>query len=240
MLCPGDGDGDVLPVRHAKVRLMFAAGTGWVSQLSDWLDRVSGHWWFLALIALIAVIDSVIPIVPSETAVIIGGVAAGSGHYSLWWVIGVAAFGAFVGDNLAYEIGRTAGPWFERRAARKPKFRKRLDWAHAQISKRGGLLLITARFIPGGRTALTVTSGVTHQKRWWFIRWIALAAAIWASYAALLGYVGGRAFQDDHTKAFVAALIIGVSATVAIEVVRNRLERRRTERDKLEGDGAKT
>ena len=216
---------------------MFAAGTIWVTQLTDWLDRISGHWWFLAIIAGIAIVDSLIPIVPSETAVIIGGVAAGAGHYSLWWVIGVAAFGAFIGDNLAYEVGHSAGPWFERREQRKRKTRNRLDWAHEQIHRRGGLLLITARFIPGGRTALTISCGLTHQKRWWFVRWIALAVLIWASYAALLGYVGGRAFQHDHTKAFLAALIIGVAATVLIEVVRRQFGRHVRVSNDGEGDG---
>ena len=35
----------------------------------------------------------------------------------------------------------------------------------AQINDRGGLLLITARFIPGGRTAVTIASGITRQSR---------------------------------------------------------------------------
>ena len=48
-----------------------------ISDLTDWLDDVSGEWWFLLVIFGIAFLDSVIPIVPSETAVILGGVAAG-------------------------------------------------------------------------------------------------------------------------------------------------------------------
>jgi len=51
------------------------AANGVISSLTDWLDRVSGNWWFLAVILIIALLDSVIPIVPSETTVIIGGVS---------------------------------------------------------------------------------------------------------------------------------------------------------------------
>ena len=33
--------------------------------------------------------------------------------------------------------------------------------------------------------------------------WIAIASVIWATYAALLGYAFGAAFEDDHTIAFL-------------------------------------
>ena len=62
------------------------------------------------------------------------------------------------------------------------------------------MLLVTARFIPGGRTTLTLASGLTHQPRNWFAGWIAVAAILWATYGALLGYFGGKAFEDNHTR----------------------------------------
>ena len=197
---------------------MIAAGLA--SDFTGWLDRVSSHWWFLAVILLIALADSVIPVVPSETCVIIGGVAAGTGHYPIWAVIPVAAVGAALGDNLAYQLGHSAGPWFERRAARKEKTRVRLEWTKRQIVERGGLLLVTARFIPGGRTILTLSCGITKQPRRWFVRWVALAALLWATYGSLLGFVGGRAFKDNHTKAFVVAFGAALGATAVIEAVR--------------------
>ena len=87
------------------------AANGVISSLTDWLDRVSGNWWFLAVIFIIALLDSVIPIVPSETTVIIGGVAAssaGAASYNVVFVIIAGAIGAFLGDNLSYQIGRRA------------------------------------------------------------------------------------------------------------------------------------
>lgn len=191
-----------------------------VTDLTDWLDRVSENWWFLIVILVIAYLDSVIPAVPSETCVIIGGIAAGLGAYPVGLVIVAGAVGAFTGDNTAYLIGRRAGPWFERRAERKEKTRLRLMWAKQQIRVRGGILLVTARFIPGGRTVLTLSSGITRQPHGWFVRWTALAAIIWATYAALLGYAGGRAFKDNHTAAFLVAFAAAITVTLVIELVR--------------------
>lgn len=200
---------------------------GAFKDLSDWLNDFSGNWYFLLIIFGVAFFDSVVPIVPSETTVIIGGVAAGSGLQPLWAVIVCGAVGAFLGDNTAYVIGARLSGWIRRQAAKKPKRQLRLEWATEQIRTRGGLLLVTARFIPGGRTALTISSGITHQPRRWFMGWIAIAVIIWASYAALLGYIGGKAFEDDHTTAFLIAFGSALGINVVIELVRHFRTRHR-------------
>jgi membrane protein DedA with SNARE-associated domain len=201
---------------------------GILTDLTDWLERISSHWWFLVLIGVIAFLDSVVPVVPSETCVIIGGVASSRGTQSLVLVIVVAALGAFLGDNTAYQLGHRASDRLRRRAERKPKFATRLAWAREQIRRRGGLLLITARFIPGGRTALTLSCGITNQRRSWFVRWIVVATVIWATYAALLGRIGGEAFKDDHTKAFVLAFALAISTNILIEIARHIHHKRKT------------
>lgn len=191
-----------------------------VTDFTDWLADVSGAWWFLILIVVIAFLDSVVPIVPSETTVILGGIAAGLGTQELWLVILLGATGAFLGDNFAYELGKRAGPWIERTYGKRPKGAARLAWARGQLEARGALLLITGRFIPGGRTVLTLSSGITGQPRRRFVIAIAIAACIWATYAAVLGYSFGDRFKDNHTKAFVLAFIAALSVTVLIELVR--------------------
>lgn len=218
---------------------MRAAQLGFLDGVIDWLgdftDKLgdwAGNWWFLGVIFIIAVLDSVIPVVPSETTVIIGGVAVATGTapYPLLAVIAAGAAGAFIGDNMAFSIGRHWSDAFERRAQRKPKFAAKLVWAREQIADRGGLLLITARFIPGGRTAITIASGITRQPRAWFVRWTFIAAAIWATYAAGLARLVGEPFKDDHAKAFWIAFGTALGINIAIEIVRHfRLKRAKRE-----------
>ena len=191
-----------------------------ITDLTDRLDEFSANWWFLLVIFVVALLDSVIPIVPSETLVIVGGVAAGQGHHPIVLVIVAGATGAFIGDNLAYAIGHRFSGAINRWADRKMTRRVRFDAAARQIRVRGGLLLITARFIPGGRTILTVSCGVTKQPRGWFVGWIVVAAVIWASYAGLLGFFFGQAFEDDHTLAFWLAFAAALGVTGLIELVR--------------------
>ena len=87
-----------------------------------------------------------------------------------------------------------------------------------------------ARFIPGGRTLLTLTCGITGQPRQWFMRWIGVAASVWALYATMLGFVGGRTFQDNHTKAFLVAFATAIAVTGLNELVRTVWKRARRRR----------
>jgi len=204
---------------------MLAAGPfGWIgdrfSELSDWIAEVSDQWWFVCVIFTVAMLDSVIPIVPGETTVIAGGVAAGTGDQRLLLVILAGALGAFVGDNIAYTIGNRFKGRVNAWAERKPERAARLESAANQIHKRGGMLLITARFIPGGRTILTVSSGITDQPRRWFAGWVAIAGLVWASYAAILGYLFGQAFEDNHAVAFWLAFGTALGLTAIVELIR--------------------
>jgi membrane-associated protein len=212
---------------------------GGVTAVFDALEAFSGLWWFPFVIFAVAVVDSVVPVVPSETTVIIGGVAAGLGNQPLGVVIAAGMAGAFLGDNLAYQLGFSAGPLLRRTVFRGERGRRRLDWATRQLRTRGGTLLFTARFVPGGRTATTLSSGATHQPRGRFALFVGAAAAVWATYGALLGFLGGRAFAHDHARAFLVAFGTALAATLGIEAFRHLRARgraRAVERPADDGD----
>ncbi len=197
-----------------------------ISDVLDWLETISTSPWFYLAIFTVAYLDSIAPIVPGETTVILGGIAAGQDELLLPVVIACGAVGAFLGDTTAYLIGRKASGPLQRRFLSSDTWQERLRAAERQLAKRGGLLLITARFIPGGRTAVTLSSGITERPYPWFGRWVAIAGLIWASYAAGLGFVAGERFKDNHTTAFLVAFGAAIGITVLIEVVRWLRERR--------------
>jgi membrane protein DedA with SNARE-associated domain len=183
--------------------------------------------WAYVVVLLFAVVDAVLPVAPSETAVITAGVVAVSGDLSLPVVIAAAAVGAFAGDNLAYGIGRRYGTRVTDRFFRGEKAKRRLDWASTKLEERGGELIAVARFIPGGRTAVTLTAGLTRFPWRRFAVFDAIAALIWAGYAALLGYFGGQAFEHQPWKGLLVALGIAFAVTLGTELVRWLLRRRR-------------
>jgi membrane-associated protein len=182
-------------------------------------EYVSGSPWTYAFLFGIAALDVIFPLVPSETSVILGGVLAATGDLSLFGVILCAAGGAILGDNIAYVIGRTAG---HRVAARffTGERQKRLDWAEKQIQERGGYLIIVARFIPAGRTVVTLACGLLEMRWHRFIAFDIAAGVLWASYAALLGYVGGRTFERNPLYGFLIAFAVALAITGGVELFR--------------------
>src|SRR3954470_14537343 len=188
------------------------------------IDLLSTPWSY-AVVLGIAALDAVVPVVPSETLAITGGVLAGVGELSLGTMIAAASIGAFVGDSSMYLIGRTVGPGAREWLFRGDRSRRALAWAEKQLDERGWYLILIARFVPGGRTATTFTAGMVRFPPAVFFPMDAIAAVAWASYAVLLGYYGGRMFEQRPLLALGVAIAIAFAVTVVVELVR-RLRRR--------------
>jgi membrane-associated protein len=194
--------------------------------LNNLIDLLTGSMWTYPLLFAICAGDAVLPALPSETAMIVCGIQAARGQLSLAAVLVVGAAGAFTGDNSSYALGRYVGQPVVDRFFSGERARKRLDWARSFLGERGSYVLVVARFIPGGRTATTFTSGLVHLK-WMtqFIPYIAIAAVLWASYGALLGYLGGRTFRDQPMLALLLAFGIAGAVGVAAELSRRLREK---------------
>lgn len=193
-------------------------------QFTQMVADASG--WAYAIVFVLALLDALVPIVPSETAVITAGVVAASGDLSLGLIIPAAAAGAFIGDNLAYLIGHRFGARATERFFSSEKARHRMDWAEEQLRERGGELIIVGRFIPGGRTAVALSAGTLGYRWRRFIAFDAVATLAWATYSALLGYYGGKTFESFW--GLVLALTTAFAIAGGIELVRWALRRRRT------------
>ena len=176
-------------------------------------------------------LDAVLPVLPSETVIIAFGVAtAGSTDPRVFLVVACAALGAFTGDNLAYLIGWRFAPWVEARFFSSAKGVARRDWAERSLARFGTALIIVCRFIPGGRTAVTLCCGLVRYPWRRFALATAIAAVVWAGYAFLAGRFGGRAFEDRPLVGFAAAFGGVLLVSAIIEVARRIIAWRRRRR----------
>jgi membrane-associated protein len=190
----------------------------------EFIEPLLSSPWAYAIILGIAALDALVPAVPSEATVITAGVLAGVGDLSLLGIIGAGAAGAFIGDTTSYGTGRLlSGPvnrWLQRSSRRQRESAR----AAGLLERRGPLLIVSGRFIPGGRTAATLTSGVVRYRFKRFLLWAAMAAGLWASYAGLAGYLGGRVFADQPLIALGGAFAVA-AGLVAIVVAAGRIRR---------------
>jgi membrane protein DedA with SNARE-associated domain len=196
-------------------------------------ELMSSPWIYLALFGF-AALDGFFPAIPSETLVVMAGVFAATGEPNLYAVIAAAAVGAFVGDHVSYAFGRGAGGRLMDRAEPGTKRHAMVRWSRKALEERGGLVLVVARYVPGGRTAVTLTMGAVRYPLRHFSAFAALAAASWGAYCALVGYIGGKAFEDNPLKGVVLGIGLALTLTLTVEIVRHRRRKRRKTQPEVE------
>jgi membrane protein DedA with SNARE-associated domain len=100
------------------------------------------------------------------------------------------------------------------------------------LDERGAYIILIARFIPGGRVAVTFSSGYIPTFPWRrFVVYDAVACLLWASYAALLGYFGGKTFENHPWFGLFIALGVALSLGFVVEAIRHVRQRRSAGRD---------
>ena len=183
--------------------------------------------WLLLILFVAAAVDAVFPVVPSEGMVITAGMAAAAGHQNLLLVIVVAMVGSVIGESVCYFLGRGSGPalrrWMRRRDARQAIYEKVSNALHT----RGGLVLMTVRYIPGARMVATLTAGATAYSFKKFIVFTIAGVTIAYTYVAMLGYIGGDAFAHDSLKGLVFSFGLAGVIGLVLETSRRIAGRRK-------------
>jgi membrane-associated protein len=103
---------------------------------------------YLVIFAL-AALDVVFPVLPSESAVILGGVLAWQGRLGVVPLVLAAAAGAIAGDHLSYGLGR----WTHRGGRPQRSHTKAAQvqaWAAQQLDTRGASMCWSPGSCPAG------------------------------------------------------------------------------------------
>lgn len=152
----------------------------------------------LPLLFAVVLLESFGVPLPGETALIAFGILASQGHYSIVWVIAVAAAGAIVGDNLGYwVIGRWGGrALFERWAFLRRYSERFLPAAERLMSRHGGKTVFFGRFITVLRYTAAWVAGIGRMEWWKFLFWNAAGGICWATAVGLVAYYSGHAAAD--------------------------------------------
>ncbi|MDN4612492.1 DedA family protein [Arthrobacter burdickii] len=179
--------------------------------ISDFVLAAAEQPWVYLLVLVCCVVDGFFPPFPSESVVVgLASLVLTQGVLNPWLLILVAALGAFLGDNIAYGIGRGIGTT-RFRWMRRPRMQRSFGWAGDELAKRAASLILVARFIPIGRVAVNLTAGATGYSQRRFVALTALSGTVWAGYSVGIGAVAGTWFQHNH--------LLGVAVAVGIAVV---------------------
>jgi membrane-associated protein len=184
-----------------------------------------------AIAVVLPLLDAVFPALPAETAIVTLGVTTtGTSDVRIVLLVACAALGAFAGDNLGYFVGRRFGPAVARRFFSSPKGVRQRARAEHWLHRFGMTAIVACRFVPGGRTAVTLSCGLIGFPRRRFILATAAAAVIWAAYSFFLGRLGGHAFEQNPWAGLAVALGTTVVLAGLIEAARRIVTRRQPRR----------
>jgi len=174
---------------------------------------------------LVVVLDGFFPPVPSETVVVaLASIGFATGAPNPWLVLLAAALGSFVGDNIAFTIGRRLG--IDRfRFARGPRVAALLDRVRGTLVNRSASTILTARFIPVGRVAVNVLAGSSAFPRRRFVVLSAMSGIGWAAYSVLVGVLAGAWLHDQPLLGAAVAVVAALGIGLVIDRVAQRIGR---------------
>jgi pimeloyl-ACP methyl ester carboxylesterase/membrane protein DedA with SNARE-associated domain len=181
--------------------------------------------WLVLLLAGLATLVS-----EDLTCVAVGGLVA-AGRVPFLPGVLACFFGILLGDVLLFMTGR----WFGGRALVRPPCSwflsaERVARAAAWLERRGPVVILVSRFLPGARLPTYFASGALGTDPWRFTLWFALAGLLWTPALVGLAAALGRAALERllvlREQRLLALLVTVVLAYVLLALGRTLSTRR--------------
>ncbi|MBQ1498523.1 MAG: DedA family protein [Sphingomonas sp.] len=173
-----------------------------------------GYWGIFWLMVL----ENVIPPIPSEAIMSVAGIAVARGKMSLPLVLFAGTAGTVLGNLFWWEIGRRLG--YKRLRPLVDRWGRwlTLDWHEIEklktyFDKWGGPTVLIFRFMPVGRTVISIPAGLMHMPFWRFVGYTAVGSAIWNVILLGGGYALGATIEDieDWVGPTIIAIVAGIA-----------------------------
>ncbi|MBD8043170.1 VTT domain-containing protein [Arthrobacter sp. Sa2BUA2] len=194
-----------------------------MDNINSFVLTYSGAPWVYLVLFACCLLDGFFPPIPSESLVVgLSALIFTASGPNVWLILLAAAAGAFIGDNIAYALGRTLRT--DRfRWMRGARMQRGFVWARKELDKRAVSLILIARFIPVGRVVVNLTAGATRYPRRMFVALTGLSAVLWAAYSVAIGALAGAWFQEHHLLAVVVAVAVALVLGLIIDRIINKL-----------------
>jgi membrane-associated protein len=190
---------------------------------ADWLVRWFGSFVLLGVAAIVFVETGfiVLSFLPGDSLLFTVGLLTATGFipFPIWMTAIVIFVAAFAGDQLAYAIGRKAGPAIFRREQSRFFNPENVERTNAFFVKHGGKSIIIARFLPVFRAFVPVAAGVGRMKYRTFVYYNLIGAFLWGVGLTLLGFFLGQiAFVEEYAEYFIIGIVLLSGVPILVEL----------------------
>ena len=172
----------------------------------------------IAAVALLATVDG-------DVTLVLAGVIAHLGLFSLPAGIAAGGAGAFIGDTVFYTVGRTNMRWIH-----KTRLYRRMGARAESLLYRFGVgQLFAMRLVFGTRIATLVLCGLQGLAFWRFALFDTLSCMAWATLLGLLGFAlsNSAAWLVGEVKSVEVVVAGALIVTVLVIVGLRRLRYQR-------------
>lgn len=169
-----------------------------------WIDTLPA-WIVYAGLGAGAAVENIIPAVPADTFVVVGGFLASLGDLRAGWVFAATWACNVASALLMYHVGHTRGRrFFDVGWGRHMISARQMARVAAFYDRFGTSAIFFTRFLPGLRAVVPVFAGVTHQRLLPVAIPLAVASGIWYGLLVWAGVIAGE--NLDAVQATVAGV----------------------------------
>jgi membrane protein DedA with SNARE-associated domain len=188
-------------------------------------------------LALLMAAETLFPPIPSEAVLPLAGYLVEQRELAFAAVLVTSTAGSVFGAVILYEAARRGGRPFTDRFLRFGRLDPaKLDEAERWFARRGPLVVLAGRCVPGVRSLVSIPAGVLRMPRWQYLLYTAVGSAVWNALLVGAGYALGSKWEAASdvvgplSKPLLAATVVGVAAVLLWRGLRGRRRLARTGR----------
>ena len=171
-------------------------------------------------LALLMLAETVFPPIPSEAVLPLAGYFVESGEFNFVLVLATATAGSVAGAMVLYELARHGGRPFADRFLRVARLDPaKLDHAERWFARRGPLVVLLGRCVPGVRSLVSLPAGLLRMPRWEYLLFTLIGSLVWNAVLVGAGYLLGTQWERVSdvvgalsTPILIAAVVLGAAA----------------------------
>lgn len=190
-----------------------------MSAFIAWTNGVPSALVYLVLAAGAAA-ENVVPAIPADTFVALGGLLAGAGDLDARWVALSTWLANVAGALVVYRLSHAHGAEFFARGWGRSLLRPhQMERMTSFYERFGPPAIFLTRFLPGVRVVVPVFAGATHQPPLRVVPPLAIASGIWYGGLVWLGLWAGQNLEllagvlgRVNRSLAIAGVVVGVAA----------------------------
>lgn len=172
-------------------------------------------------ITLLLLAETVFPPIPSEAILPLAGYLVGTGEFNFVGALLAATAGSVAGAMLLYEAARFGGRPFTLRFLRFARQdESQLDRAEVLFNRRGAVIVLAGRCIPGVRSVVSLPAGLLRMGRTKYFLLTLLGSTVWNTLLIGAGWMLGSRWEEVSSvigplsKPLLALAVIGAAAAL--------------------------